>query len=243
MSPFHPIRPSGGAASGSGSRRPGNGSFRTTRTGPPATLRTFRLGAKLSNAQNFRDRDVPPYIGLLLTAVLTSTTANASNHANREETSDNIAKAFVAIIRRNGEVNIQDLSSTFNLPGLDRELIWQGPFGGYQVPIFTGYYDPPDSTFGIRKITITWDMSPLVRPHGQPAILQRLVVFLKSGYCPTEAEMTAATGVQMREMMLPGFDGGPPSRSKFFPMLSDKGSPMTINYGDYTLSASYVRDR
>jgi hypothetical protein len=55
-----------------------------------------------------------------------------------------VAKAFTAIVRRDEEVNIQDLSYAFGVPELlNQAFTWHGPFGGYEAPNFFARYDPP----------------------------------------------------------------------------------------------------
>ncbi len=156
-----------------------------------------------------------------------------------------VAKAFAAIVRRDQEVNVQDLSYAFGLPKLlDQGLIWHGPFGGYDAPQFSAYYDPPNSPLGITKIVIDWDGSTLAKfGGGKSRFTRRLTLHLRPDACPSEAEMAAATGVPMTRFMASGPDAGPSYTVESFDMPDVKGRTKSIYYSRTRceLSASYIR--
>ena len=146
---------------------------------------------------------------LFLLAPVLATPAPAAPYLRPGQAGYSVAKAFTAIVRRNEEVNIQDLSYAFDLPELlNQGLTWHGPFGGYNEARFSAYYDPHESSVGITKIAIFWEAEPTVRLEGKPAISLRLTIFLRPDACPSEMEMAAATGVPMSRGIDMGTDGG-----------------------------------
>lgn len=182
---------------------------------------------------------------LLLVAAL-ATPASTAPYLRPGEPGYSVAKAFTAIVRRDEEVNIQDLSYAFGLPELlDRALTWQGPFGGYEEPRFSAYYDPPNSAVGITKIVITWNAGPLTRLDGKPGVSLGLSIFLRPGACPSEAEMEAATGVSTSKGMVPSPHGNlPPHQIQWFAMADGSGHTKNISYSpnECQLAASYIRE-
>lgn len=181
---------------------------------------------------------------MLLTAALAAP-APVAPYPRPGQPGYSVAKAFTAIVRRDEEVNIQDLSQAFGLPELlNRAFTWQGPFGGYDQPRFSAYYDPPNSAAGITKIVIDWNAGPLAHLDGKPAVSLGLTIYLRPDACPSEAEMTAATGVPMSKTMAPGPDGGPYYSTQWFAMPDGNGHFKNIQYssGRCELSAIYTRE-
>lgn len=185
-----------------------------------------------------------PVGSIMLTAVVAAPLL-AAPYPRPGEPGYSVAKAFVAIVRRDEEVNVQDLSYAFGLPKLlDDGFIWHGPFGGYGEPRFSAYYDPPKSPLGITKIVIEWDDSLLVHTVSEKSgFSRRLTVHLRPDACPTEAEMVAATGVSMIRAMLPAPDARPSYPAQWFDLPDGKGGRRTIYYRPALceLSASYTR--
>lgn len=156
-----------------------------------------------------------------------------------------VAKAFVAIVRRDQEVNVQDLSYAFGLPALlNRGFIWHGPFGEYDHFRFSAYYDPPTSPLGITKIVIEWDGNTLGNVATvKSGFTRRLTLHLRPEACPSEAEMAAVTGVPMTKVMVPAPDAGPSYPARWFNMPDGKGGTKSIYYSPIRceISASYTR--
>lgn len=182
----------------------------------------------------------------ILLAAVVATPAPAAPYPRPGQSGYSVAKAFVAIVRRDEEVNVQALSYAFGLPKLlDGGFTWHGPFGAYDDARFSAYYDPPNSPLGITKIVILWDDSAMVHFGGKSGYSLGLTVFLRPDVCPTEAEMAAATGVPMSKVMVPGPDGGLAYSTQLFAMPDGKGNTRTIQYSPARceLSASYMRER
>jgi hypothetical protein len=183
-------------------------------------------------------------VGMLLAAALAAP-APAAPYPRPSQPGYSVAKAFTAIVRRDEEVNIQDLSQAFGLPELlNRAFTWQGPFGGYEEPHFSAYYDPPNSAVGITKIVIDWNAGPLIFLDGKPAVSLSLTIFLRPDACPSKAEMASASGVPMSEGIAPGVDGGPSYPIQWFAMPDGNGHTKNISFssGLCQLSATYVRE-
>lgn len=181
-------------------------------------------------------------VGLMLAAALAVPSAP---YPRPGQPGYSVAKAFTAIVRRDEEVNIQDLGQAFGLPELQNgAFTWHGPFGGYDEPRFSAYYDPPNSVVGITKIVIAWNAGPSARLNGKPGVELELTVFLRADACPSEAEMVTATGVPMSKSIAPGFDGGPSYPIQWFAMPSGNGQFKTIQYspGRCSLTAIYTRE-
>lgn len=183
-------------------------------------------------------------VNSMFLAAIVAASVPAASYPRPGQPGYSVAKAFVAIVRRDEEVNVQDLSYAFGLPQLlDQGFIWQGPFGGYEKPRFSAYYDPTKSPLGITKIVIEWGDGVVVHAGDKPGISRRLTVHLRPDACPSEAEMAAATGVPVSKAMFPGYDGRPSYPAQWFNMPDAKGGVKTIQYwpARCELSASYIR--
>lgn len=185
-----------------------------------------------------------PVVTMSLAAALAAPTP-AAPYPRPGQPGYSVAKAFAAIVRRDAEVNIQDLSYAFDLPKLlDQGFIWHGPFGGYDASSFSAYYDPPNSSVGITKVVIVWNAGPPFQVDGKSTIGLGLNIFLRPDACPSESDMVAATGVPMSRFMAPGVDGGPSYPVQWFAMPDGNGRTKNIQYypDRCELSAVYLRE-
>jgi hypothetical protein len=160
----------------------------------------------------------------------TSPGSNADDPSN--EVGYQIAVSVAKLAQSDTEVDVQALSYAFQLPELlpsiDRQgaLIWSGPFSHADVPRFQAYYRPPHSSLGIEVIGISWEAST---PKGD-GFFTTLHVVLKRGFCPGEALLATAVGVNARTMPAPGVDGGPSHKLTWLTVDQSHGEPVSIMY-------------
>ena len=149
-------------------------------------------------------------VGSIMLAAILTVPVPAAPYPVPGEPGYSVAKAFVAIVRRDDEVNVRAISDAFGLSKFDRGFFWHGPFGEPSTGRSYTYYDPPNSRLGITKIVVEWNNSAVVHAGGKSGASRSLVVHLRPDACPSEAEMVAATGVPMNKDVFPSTDAGPP---------------------------------
>jgi hypothetical protein len=155
-----------------------------------------------------------------------------------------VAKAIVEIAKINGEVDVERVSHYLRLPNLQRDLAWMEPPCGAEACTFSGYYDPPDSVFGITKVSLQRQTGASVVLGGKPARLDTLRLFFKPGYCPRATALADALASKATEMLMPGYDGGPSYKTTTFFVPQAHGDAVQITFvGDSTCSLTISHSR
>jgi hypothetical protein len=156
--------------------------------------------------------------------------SNADDPGN--EAGYQIATSVAKLAKSDTEVDVQALSRAFQLPELlpsiDRQgaLTWSGPFSHLESPRFQAYYRPPRSSLGIEVIGISWEAST----KKGDGFLTTLHIVLKRGFCPSEALLATAIGVNARTMPAPGVDGGLSHNLTWLKVDQSHGEPVSIMY-------------
>jgi len=185
-----------------------------------------------------------PSAVLLVAASMTVAHPTTVSSVKGGNTGD-IADAVATLAKMDWEVDIQSLSQQLKLPQLQDGIKWQAPFARYEAPMFSAYYDPVASEFGITKISIFWQIGNVKDEKGNPAIFNYLLLNMAPGRCLTAQRLTEALGAKPLSMQYPGVDGGPSSEGSTFMVPQNHGAPIQVSYfGQNTcrLTVSHIRE-
>ena len=166
-----------------------------------------------------------------LVAFVISTLVSAAPFTRPSDPDYSVTKAFAAVVSRDEEFDLLILSFAFDLHEIrdGNALTWHGPFMASASPIFSAFYDPPSSRWGISKVAITWDAAPLSH-LGKPAVEQTLTLVLQPERCPSQQVLEKEIGSPMRTVTLQGPDAGRVYEQNFFSVPGWDGKERQVFY-------------
>ena len=141
-----------------------------------------------------------------------------------------VADAIALLAKTDREIDVQYISKVLELPNLlivsrwnGNAFEWSGPVNN-QSDDFAANYEPPYSSLGITRLTITWHFDSIFQHR--PSVLNVLRVSFAAGHCPSGVRLSEALGVSPTEVPRPG---------RYLPFISysiaqAEGEPVQVSH-------------